>query len=111
MLSFQLLKQVASDARCNGLVTLISPFNRDPYDTARISAERPLNGFRPLRDFVTIDHPTHEHIIDNKLMDMVRNGMPREVPCAQTVYLHFCAVFCSSVHGALVLSFGSSAAL
>ena len=72
LLFSQLLKEVAVDAGYNGLVILISPFNRPPYDSARVSRERPQNGFLPLRDFVTIDHPTHKDIIDNKLMDMVR---------------------------------------
>jgi hypothetical protein len=64
----QLLRKLAQDVRFNGLVIMITPLDRDPYDTDRVSNQRPVNGFKPLRDYVAVD----DHIIDNKLMDLVR---------------------------------------
>jgi hypothetical protein len=52
---------------------LISKFDRPAY--AIPPGRRVPDGVPVLRDYVVVTHPTHRHIIDNKLMDLVRGAL------------------------------------
>jgi hypothetical protein len=53
------------------LETLLTSFNRPPYNIPQSKRLRP--GWKNLREFIRIDHPEPQAkiIIDNKLMDEV----------------------------------------
>lgn len=49
---------------------LVANFGRGPYVVP--PAKQLREGWQPMRQFVRVEHAEHAHIIDNKLMDLVR---------------------------------------
>lgn len=78
------LLQLARSLHMRDPVVLVSSFDR-PLAAYKIWPNQKLQaGWQGLRQFVTIEHPEHAHIIDNKLMDMVSS---RVAVCARSTFL------------------------
>jgi hypothetical protein len=75
LLYAQSLYKLADQLKMRRLTVLEANFDRPPYN---IPASRQVpKGWTTLRQFVQVEHPQYAHIIDNKLMDMVRGcGAP-----------------------------------
>jgi hypothetical protein len=66
----QALFKLANQIKMRRPTVVEANFDRPPYS---IPASRQVpQGWTTLRQFVQVEHPHYAHIIDNKLMDMVR---------------------------------------
>jgi hypothetical protein len=69
----QALFKLATQIKMRRPTVVEANFDRPPYS---IPASRQVpQGWTTLRQFVQVEHPHYAHIIDNKLMDMVRNSV------------------------------------
>lgn len=65
----QTLRRLASNMNLRVSI-IVANFNRPPYNLSGKPGLAP--GWQSLRQFVKVEHPEYPHIIDNKLMDLVR---------------------------------------
>jgi hypothetical protein len=87
LLHAQALIKLADQLKMRRRPTVLeTSFDRPPYS---IPALRQVpQGSATLRHFVQVEHPTYAHIIDNKLMDLVRSCLS----CVICICNLFCAI-------------------